>query len=463
MKAMGTSIALPLLMCVLFLTYGAKCSFLDQKVSFETESIVTDAAGLTNALCDGTNMLLSSNYQIFSLNAQLLASGAWSGEMSTRTLTQSTDRFAAGDISAGVVVLGDGMYSDGLYRRGQVLVTDLSVSTDNSVRKASDTLESRYGESVAVSGRTIVVGAPGTSHNGDPNVGQVAIYTLLGTSPPTMDPQATLDDPMVTEFGRNVVLRGGVLLISAMRGGDGVVFAYRSTNGIWARTKTYSPADGKQDPEFGTALATNGDMAVIGSPGVKSIIVFTNGDTSTITKDIEGFGSSVAIGLGSSDEVITVGAPNPAGPGGTAIYHSHDGAWTELKYIPDPTPSRVGLGSSVTMCDDMMIASASTSGSAQVYRGFGCTGLVPSQPWTAGCVAGPAVYVLAAVLMVALFLGCVTVLLSCVLGLVIISILACVIGSSLNNFWVWGATKTVYYTCDRIYWGVIDSIKEMLS
>ena len=122
-------------------------------------------------------------------------------------------------------------------------------------------------------------------------------------------------------FGGTIAVAGGVALVSASGSRDslGTVYVYtRSDAGDWSEEARLMAADGQPGDDFGVAVATDGEFALVGAPGKAerrgAAYVYrrgTGGDwTETATLEPEAglpvwFGSAVAVG----DGRLLVGAP----------------------------------------------------------------------------------------------------------------------------------------------------------
>jgi hypothetical protein len=211
-----------------------------------------------------------------------------------------------------------------------------------------------FGQSVAISGSTIVVGAYG---NGVYK-GKAYVYHWNGstwTSAPVKTLTAS-DSGVVAAtydfFAYPVAISGNVILVGVY-GDDiigtnsGSVYVYRSTDSgvTWAYSQTFWPSDVASGDSFGSSVALDGTAAVIGASGDDSItgsayLFRDNGSsfqweaklTASDRKTLDRFGLSVAI----SGSGILVGAPywtnNARGIAeqGKAYYFAYDGtSWQE--------------------------------------------------------------------------------------------------------------------------------------
>jgi len=152
-------------------------------------------------------------------------------------------------------------------------------STPTATLDAPSSPGGQFGTSVAISGPTIVIGDP--LANSDPrlsNSGEAYIY-VRGSGGWPSTPTATLDDPGGQgddAFGETAAVSGNTILVGAPGSGPtGYGIAYEYTKGPteWPTTPTTTLPDptghstNKSNDAFGVALALSGTTMVIASVG----------------------------------------------------------------------------------------------------------------------------------------------------------------------------------------------------
>jgi hypothetical protein len=219
----------------------------------------------------------------------------------------------------------------------------------------------QLGHSVAISGETLVVGAPGKSirltgiewSDSKINFGAVYVFTR---SNGIWSQQAYLEASNAEagdQFGASVAISGDTLVVgaigedSSISGGEednsafdaGAVYIFTRSGGAWNQQALLKPSYifgstllGVDGNEFGYSVAISGDTLVVGSPNADSsddhglfneivpapssgaVFVFTrNGEIwsqqaslkASNAEEDDGFGTSVAI----SNDTLVVGAP----------------------------------------------------------------------------------------------------------------------------------------------------------
>lgn len=166
----------------------------------------------------------------------------------------------------------------------------------------------RFGYSVGIDGDTIIVGA--NLHAG---TGAAYIFVRDGTSW-TQQAELTASDGLISdEFGDSVAVSGDTAVVGAAYagiGGDwsGSAYVYKRTGTSWAEEAKLRASDAAASDQFGWSIAIDGDTVVVGSvydeSQTGSAYVFTRSGTTwtqaqkLVANDAaveDAFGVSVAI------------------------------------------------------------------------------------------------------------------------------------------------------------------------
>ncbi len=129
-----------------------------------------------------------------------------------------------------------------------------------------------FGESVAIQGDFAVIGQPHNGFDGGPNGGGAYLYRHDGTQ---WILEEELASTLTSHFGQSVAIDGGVIVVGAEEGlsDNGKAFIYeRLPNGDWspAPFQTLLASDGAPDDEFGHSVAVSGSIVMVGAPDVAS-------------------------------------------------------------------------------------------------------------------------------------------------------------------------------------------------
>jgi hypothetical protein len=116
------------------------------------------------------------------------------------------------------------------------------------------------GFSVAISGDTVVAGAPGRRVL--PNTpGHAHVFVRAGAIWTEQATLAIADAPPNGHFGSAVAVSGNTALLASPQ--YGAVHVFARLDGVWRWREALAPATG--DPEFGSSLAFSGGIAVVGA------------------------------------------------------------------------------------------------------------------------------------------------------------------------------------------------------
>lgn len=236
----------------------------------------------------------------------------------------------------------------------------------------------RLGASVAISGDTAVVGAPASG--GSPVTGAVYVFVRDGS---TWSLQANLTGADAAQndlFGQSVAISGDTLVVGSPENfdpftetGSAYVFARNGTN--WGQMAKLVASDGARADEFGTAVAMDGDTIVVGARGDDdrglssgSAYVFVCDGTNWVeqqkltasdTARSDVFGSSVAI----RGDSVVVGAPGHSERGSEAgaiyVFVRNGTVWNlQQEFVADDIVAGDQFGCSVAISGSMVVAAA---------------------------------------------------------------------------------------------------------
>jgi nucleoside-specific outer membrane channel protein Tsx len=189
----------------------------------------------------------------------------------------------------------------------------------------------QFGWSVSVSGSTIAVGAPRHQVGSNSDQGAAYVFVPNGT---TWSQQAELtasDGAQNDLFGQSVAASGSTIVVGApghavgSNSYQGAAYVFVPNGTTWSQQAELTASDGAQNDEFGQSVAASGSTIVVGAPNFAvgsssnqgAAYVFSQSGT-TWSQQAEltasdgaqndNFGSSVSV----SDSTIIVGAPNHA-------------------------------------------------------------------------------------------------------------------------------------------------------
>ncbi len=256
-----------------------------------------------------------------------------------------------------------------------------------------------FGDSVAVSGDTAVVGA---RSDDDASLDAGSAYVFVRSEERwTQQAKLTADDVAEGDyFGASVAISDDTAVVGASHddgaGEDsGSAYVFVRTDGTWTRQAKLTPGDAAEDDTFGRSVAISGDTAVVGTlsddagmwSGSAYAFVREGGEWTQQAKLVaddategDNFGF-VAV----SGDTAVVGAPgaDAAGldAGAAYVFVREDGTWTQrAKLVADDAAREDIFGVSVAVSGDTVVVGArydddvaQSAGSAYVFHRDGGT------------------------------------------------------------------------------------------
>ncbi|MGA2452437.1 MAG: FG-GAP repeat protein [Solirubrobacteraceae bacterium] len=281
----------------------------------------------------------------------------------------------------------------------------------------------RFGKAVAVSGNTIVVGAPDreviTGHNE-----QGAVYVFVKPASgwagsPKQAAELTAENGEVSEFfGESVAVSGETIVAGAPQrkvGGhehQGAAYVFTMPKGGWAnmhQTAELTASKGAENDDLGHSVAVSGDTVLAGAPGHKvgehedqgAAYVFVkpaSGWAGSLTQTAElaagngaandGLGTSVAM----SGDTVLAGAPSHkvgehADQGAAYVFVMPASGWAgSLTQTAELTAGNGAandhLGDAVAVSGDTVLAGAPLRTVTNTRQGAVYVFIMPSSGWT---------------------------------------------------------------------------------
>jgi FG-GAP repeat/Putative Ig domain len=185
-----------------------------------------------------------------------------------------------------------------------------------------------FGSSVALDGDTLVVGASGDTIGANASQGSAYVF-IRDDAVWTEQQKLTASDGTASDrFGQSVALNGDTLVVGAWsdtigaNASQGSAYVFIRDDAVWTEQQKLTASDGAAYDQFGAEVALDTDMLVVGAPwdniGANihqgSVYVFTRGGavwtqqqklTASDGEPLDGFGRSVALDA----ETLVVSAP----------------------------------------------------------------------------------------------------------------------------------------------------------
>ena len=232
-----------------------------------------------------------------------------------------------------------------------------------------------FGVSVTIDGENALIGAHGTTVDGNAWQGAAYIFTNVDGVWTRSAKITANDGAFFDQFGWAVALSGTSALVAAQNAtvganaNQGAVYAFSNSGGVWSQTQKLVADDGAASAYFGFSIALSGTTALIGAEGdgdyMGAAYVFDSASgvwtqTQKLTADdadpppgIDQFGRAVA--LSGTTALIGSEGDNVHGnqyQGAAYIFTSSSGVWSQTqKLIASDGEASDLFGSSVALVD----------------------------------------------------------------------------------------------------------------
>jgi hypothetical protein len=229
-------------------------------------------------------------------------------------------------------------------------------SLQQKLAAADGAANDNFGWAVALNGNTAVIGAIGCAAGTNAAQGAVYVFVRNGTMWTPQQKLTASDGAAGDVFGWSVAASGETALVGALSspGGQrnqGAAYVFARSGAVWTQQQKLTASDGVAGDAFGTAVALNGDTALIGAPdkdsGAQALqgaaYVFTRNGTSWAQQQKlmagdgaanDTFGLSVAL----SGETALIGATgatlsNQAAQGSAYVFARSGVIWNQQQKL----------------------------------------------------------------------------------------------------------------------------------
>jgi len=145
-----------------------------------------------------------------------------------------------------------------------------------------------FGAAVAIDGDTIAVGAP--RRVGDEGMSWAGAVYVITRSNSVWSLQATLipNDRILGGyqdfFGRALAIEGDTLVIASDKIGNGAAYVFLRSGAVWSQQAKLRASDGELYGDFGSSIAISQGTVLIGAPGDYAAYVFEQGATGWVER-----------------------------------------------------------------------------------------------------------------------------------------------------------------------------------
>ena len=342
-----------------------------------------DGFGVSVAISGSTAVVGASfkNSQTGAAYVFVRSGAAWSQQAElTASDGFSFDRFGTSVAISGPTVVVGAFGHNNQTGAAYVFVRSGTAWHQQAELTASDAQEfDNFGNSVAISGSTVVVGAE-AKHD---FVGAAYVFVRSGTAWHQQH-KLTASDGKRSSFGNSVAISRSTVVVGAedKNSNTGAAYVFVRTGKAWSQQARLTAADAAKGSDFGYSVAVCGPAVVVGATHISStdtgaayVFVRTGTAWSQQAKlaapgpaTIDFFGWSVAI-VGST---AVVGAPGQTSPGAAYVFVRSGTAWhQQAKLTAADGASGDFFGGSVAISESTTVAGApnnnSAIGAAYVY------------------------------------------------------------------------------------------------
>lgn len=146
-----------------------------------------------------------------------------------------------------------------------VFVRDGTTWSEQAKLTANDvSADAYFGGSVAIEGDTIVIGANGDDGAGT-DAGAAYVFVRNGTIWSQQAKLTAIDALAAYQFGRSVSISGDTAVVGAPHGGSGLAYVFVRSGTIWNQQAKLEMNSLQAGANFGWGVAVSGDTAVVGA------------------------------------------------------------------------------------------------------------------------------------------------------------------------------------------------------
>ncbi len=350
--------------------------------------------------CQGAAYVFVQTAGGWTQQAELVAAGGAPGDYFGLSVSVDGDTAVIGAPTKTACSL-NGSYQGAAF----VFVRSGTTWTQQQELTASDCASSDvFGTSVAVSGNTVLIGAPAKTLRSNPVQGAAYVFVRSGTTWTQQQELAASDGVANQYFGSSVSLSGDTALIGAdlMRAGQGAAYIFARAGSAWSQQQELTAADSSEGDSFGNAVSLSGNTAVIGADGRTysrgaAYVFAASGGTWTEQQELTAsdgatgdlFGNSVSV----SGSTVAIGAYGRSSSRGAVYLFAPSSVvpWSQQQELAasDGAPG-YGFGFSVSTNGSSVLAGAYNQTGAGSARGMGAAYVFSQSSGGSGAPPPPA-------------------------------------------------------------------------
>jgi hypothetical protein len=220
-----------------------------------------------------------------------------------------------------------------------------------------------FGQAVALDGDTLVVGAPGQFAL----PGEAFVYRRSGTTWSLEAPLVLTSSTINTGYGQTVALLGDTAVVAAPNEGDGAVYVFDRSGTSWSVGARLDPTLAPTGRRYGASLAMDGSTLLVGAPYYNDyypVHVFVRSGSTWSQQELldPPLGAPLDFGKGIAlcgDEAVVGAAGNGSEAGAAYVFRRTGSSWAMVQTLV-PSGSQPGddFGASAALSADLLAVGA---------------------------------------------------------------------------------------------------------
>jgi hypothetical protein len=151
-------------------------------------------------------------------------------------------------------------------RRGDYSVISPSLLDEQKLTASDGAFADQFGQSIAVSGSIIVVGAPLKIIGDNFFQGAAYVFEYLDGSWVEVQKLTASDGSRSDQFGQSIAVSGSTIAVGTQEG-QGSAYVFERRGGSWVETQKLTASDGAAFGSFGWLVALSGSTIVVSAHG----------------------------------------------------------------------------------------------------------------------------------------------------------------------------------------------------
>jgi hypothetical protein len=253
----------------LFASDGSQSDGFGSSVAIEGDTLVVGAClddiGTSTESNQGSVYIFTRNGTVWTEQQKLIASDASLNDWFGYSIAISNNTVVVGAYNDSIGTIFNNQGSAYIFVRSNSLWTERAklIAKDGSIND-------HFGNSVAIEGETVIVGAFEAKNGTGFTHGAVYIYLRNNTSWIQSQKLTAVDayEAGYENFGKSVAISGGTIAIGAW--GDnsqqGSAYIFVRNSGTWEKQQKLVASDGDRYDYFGGSVDIDGDTLIVGAP-----------------------------------------------------------------------------------------------------------------------------------------------------------------------------------------------------